>query len=50
MKKGDGWLRALTLIGLSFLYGIFHAAGPGDGKAVIFLLCRRQPDGRCGAV
>jgi ABC-type nickel/cobalt efflux system permease component RcnA len=34
MAKDDG--SALwTLMGIAFVYGVFHAAGPGHGKAVI---------------
>lgn len=32
--RDDPW-QASVLVGLSFLYGILHAVGPGHGKAVI---------------
>lgn len=41
--KGEG-SAAWMVIGISFLYGVFHAAGPGHGKVVItsYLLVTRE--------
>ncbi|MGV1013495.1 MAG: nickel/cobalt transporter [Methyloceanibacter sp.] len=35
LKDGNTLAAALALAGLSFIYGILHAVGPGHGKAII---------------
>jgi nickel/cobalt transporter (NicO) family protein len=35
LKSGSKSTAAWTLLSISFLYGVFHAAGPGHGKAVV---------------
>lgn len=44
MKQTGDTALVWSLIGASFLYGVFHAAGPGHGKAVMtsYLLTHRQ--------
>lgn len=42
--NGGDWRVFLSLVGVSFVYGVLHAAGPGHGKAVVsgYLLTHRQ--------
>lgn len=44
LKEGNAWRAGLLLAGLSFIYGIVHAAGPGHGKAIIssYVLANRE--------
>jgi ABC-type nickel/cobalt efflux system permease component RcnA len=35
LKTGETFSGSFLLVAVSFLYGVFHAAGPGHGKAVI---------------
>lgn len=44
IRTGDPWFATFVLAGLSFAYGVLHAAGPGHGKAVIssYVLANEQ--------
>jgi nickel/cobalt exporter len=35
IRSGNPLMATLTLVALSFAYGVVHAAGPGHGKAII---------------
>src|SRR3546814_20295044 len=44
-RDGTSWRPAFAIVLLSFLYGVFHAVGPGHGKAVLgsYFLTRPAP-------
>lgn len=48
IRDGETPLALLVGIGLAFLYGVIHAAGPGHGKAVVvgYFLARQARIGR----
>jgi ABC-type nickel/cobalt efflux system permease component RcnA len=42
-REGASWRPAFAIVAISFLYGVFHAVGPGHGKVVVgsYFLTRR---------
>jgi ABC-type nickel/cobalt efflux system permease component RcnA len=51
LKSGNAIAAALALAGLSFLYGVVHAVGPGHGKAIISsYVVANEETVRCGVM